>query len=68
VKIAKLIKAISYKDGELASNQVIMAAVIKVLENGAGASGETKVKVKNYYNNKAWLKGNWGKYVAAQTG
>ena len=47
-KVAELIKVVNYKDGGLASNQAIMVAMIKVLENGAEASGETNVKVKNY--------------------
>ena len=47
-KVAELIKVVNHKDGGLASNQVIMVAMIKVLENGAEASGETNVKVRNY--------------------
>jgi hypothetical protein len=47
-KVAELVKVINCKDGGLASYQVIMVVVIKVLENGAEASGGTNVKVKNY--------------------
>ena len=47
-KVAELVKVVDYKNGGLASNQVITVVMIKVLENGAEASGETNVKVKNY--------------------
>ena len=47
-EVAELIKVVDYKNGGLASNQVITVVMIKFLENGAGASGETNVKVKNY--------------------
>jgi hypothetical protein len=45
----------------LLSNQVIIPAVIKVLEMEPGGEEKTNVKVKDYRNNKAWPKGNWAK-------
>lgn len=52
-KGAELIKVVNCKDGRLASNQVIIPAVTKVPENGAGARGKANVKVKSYQKNKA---------------